>query len=105
MKKQQTKIAKTYRLLPETVEDIQIIKESFRNQRYEFSSDAAVVQYAVGVAKDQVLSVDDGNVNVSLKINELDSILYWLKLYQEDNALLGSDRSAAKKLKDALQSF
>lgn len=105
MKKQQTKIAKTYRLLPETVEDIQIIKESFRNQRYEFSSDAAVIQYSVGVAKDLVKSVDHDEITLRFTQSELESILQWSKYHESDFGRNVTDQQAYEKIKHAFETF
>lgn len=105
MEKRQTKISKTYRLMPETIQDIQDIKDSFRKNRYEFSSDAAVIQYAVGQTKDFVQSVDEDLVNIRLNKAELEYIMRWYKYSEADFGAGEIERKAIDKITDALDSF
>lgn len=99
LEKKQPKIAKTYRLLPETIQDIQDIKESFKKQRYEFSSDAQVIQYAVGQAKTFVEEVDQDYSHLRLNKSQLEQILRWADIYESEFGFTKSEQLITRQIK------
>lgn len=97
--KKQNKIPRTYRLPEKTIEQIQEIKESFLTDGLEISSDAAVVSYAVSAARGLCKQVDDGDIPMYLKKEEVEMLLSWFKTSTQESSLQFQE---SLKLKDKL---
>lgn len=88
--------------MPETLEDIQKIRESFREERMEFSSDSSVIQYSVGVALDLCKSVDRGEITHRFEENDIKRILVWYAAAAADGLVNEKDEKLAQYLLDDL---